>query len=209
VTVGGVVLTGGRSTRMGTSKADLGWQGTTLLARTCAILAAALDGPVVVVRARSQQLPPLPDDVEVLEDERVGQGPLHGLAVGLHALEQRVDVGFVCATDLPFLHAAFVARVVSLADANPVAGAVVPVVHGHTHPLAAAYRTSLAAPAADAVEAGRLRLRSFLEEHHVLHVPAEELCADAALAAADPQLWSVTNVNDQRDYARALAANRG
>ena len=194
---------------MGTSKASLPWQGTTLVARTCATLAAVLEGPVLVVRAPGQLLPVLPEDVEMVVDEHDGRGPLQGLAGGLEAVGNRVDVAFVCSTDLPFLRGAFVRRVVSLADLSPTADAVVPVAHGHTHPLAAAYRTSLAGPAAAAASAGRLRLRSFLDEHHVLYIGVDELLADPVLAAADHELWSVTNVNDQQDYARALAANRG
>jgi hypothetical protein len=47
----GVVLAGGRSSRMGTPKAALEWHGSTLLRRTAGILARVTDGPVVVVRA--------------------------------------------------------------------------------------------------------------------------------------------------------------
>ena len=45
----GVVLAGGRSTRMGTPKACLEWHGSTLLYRTAALLRRTVTGPVVVV----------------------------------------------------------------------------------------------------------------------------------------------------------------
>ena len=46
----GIVLAGGHSSRMGTPKAWLDWHGTTLLRRTCAVVARGVAGPVVVVR---------------------------------------------------------------------------------------------------------------------------------------------------------------
>jgi molybdenum cofactor guanylyltransferase len=76
----GIVLAGGRSTRMGTPKAALEWHGSTLLRRLTGIVARAVDRPVVVVRAPGQALPPLPDAVEVVEDAGEGRRPLQGLA---------------------------------------------------------------------------------------------------------------------------------
>ncbi|MDF3051507.1 MAG: molybdopterin-guanine dinucleotide biosynthesis protein A-like protein [Pseudonocardia sp.] len=46
----GVVLVGGRSVRMGASKAALEWHGSTLLRRTVGAVARVVDGPVVIVR---------------------------------------------------------------------------------------------------------------------------------------------------------------
>ena len=71
---------------MGSPKAALEWHGSTLLRRTVGILARATGGPVVVVRARGQELPPLPPDVEIVDDPREGKGPVQGLAAGLGAL---------------------------------------------------------------------------------------------------------------------------
>src|SRR6266581_6089080 len=100
----GIVLAGGRSSRMGTPKAALEWHGSTLLRRTAGVLARMVDGPVVVVRAPGQALPALPAQVEVVEDPREGLGPLQGLAAGLAAAADRAEIAFVCSTDMPFLH---------------------------------------------------------------------------------------------------------
>ena len=64
----GIVLAGGRSSRMGTSKAALDWFGVPLLARVAGLVGRAVDGPVVVVRAPGRGLPPLPARVEVVDD---------------------------------------------------------------------------------------------------------------------------------------------
>ena len=74
--IAGVVLVGGRSSRMGAPKAALEWHGSTLLRRVTGILARGLDGPVLVVRAPGQPLPPLPAGVEVLHDVHGHRQPL-------------------------------------------------------------------------------------------------------------------------------------
>src|SRR5713226_6818959 len=103
----GIVLAGGRSSRMGTSKAALEWHGSTLLRRVTGVLARVVDGPVVVVRAPGQALPALPPQIDVVDDPREGLGPLQGLAAGLAATADRAEAAFACSTDLPFLHPAF------------------------------------------------------------------------------------------------------
>src|SRR3954453_4940984 len=104
--VAGVVLAGGRSVRVGRPKAALEWHGSTLLRRVTGLVARAVDGPVIVVRAPGQDLPALAG-VEVVEDPREGEGPLQGIAAGLRALDGRADIAFVAAVDLPLLDPAF------------------------------------------------------------------------------------------------------
>ncbi len=204
----GLVLAGGRSSRMGVPKAALEWHGSTLLRRTCGVLQRAGLQPVVVVRAPGQELPPLPADVEVVDDPREGLGPLQGMAVGLTALAARADVAFVCSTDLPFLHAELVRRVLR-PFGQPVDGAaldvVLPVARGYPQPLAAAYRTRLAPVVAALVAADRLRPAFIFEDATVLRLDDDALLADAALRVADPTLESLVNVNERSDYDAARA----
>src|SRR5205085_2744302 len=68
---------------------------------------------VVVVAAPGQDVPPLPDGVEIVRDEVEGKGPLAGLAAGLAALAGRADAAYLSSCDVPFLRSAFVRRVVS------------------------------------------------------------------------------------------------
>jgi molybdenum cofactor guanylyltransferase len=202
-TVAGVVLAGGRSSRMGTPKAALAWHGSTLLRRTVDTLAEATGGPVVVVRAHGQSLPELPPGAEVIEDPRAGKGPVQGIAAGLAAVAERAAVAFVSSTDMPFLHPAFVRRVVSFVrDDVDVA---LPVARGYRQPLAAAYRTALAATADRLVAEGKLKPAFLFAECAVEILGEAFLLADPELAAADPGLDSVINVNSPADYAAALA----
>ena len=101
---------------MGTPKAWLEWHGTTLLRRTCGVVARGTGGPVVVVRAPGQELPELPRAVRVVEDAHEGRGPMQGILAGLAAVQDEEEVAFVAATDMPFLHPRFVAAVCVAAD---------------------------------------------------------------------------------------------
>ena len=197
----GIVLAGGRSSRMGTPKAALEWHGSTLLRRTAAILARVTEGPVVVVRAPGQDLPALPPGTEVVDDPREGLGPVQGLAAGLAAVGGRAGIAFVSSTDMPFLHPAFVRRVLRAAQEG--ADVALPVAHGYPQPLAAAYRTALAAVAERLVAEQRLRPAFLFEQCAVTRLDEAALRADPVLAALDPGLDSVVNVNSPADYQAA------
>ena len=204
----GVVLAGGRSSRMGNPKAALEWHGSTLLRRTTGVLHRAGLSPVVVVRAPGQELPDLAPWVRVAEDPQEGLGPLQGIAVGLAAVAAAgAASAFVCSTDLPFLHPAFVTRVLApLRDATATGPDVVlPVARGFPQPLAAAYRTQLAEAVAALVAVRRLRPAFLFDEVSVLQLDDAALLADPALALADPALDSVLNVNEPVDYDEARA----
>jgi molybdopterin-guanine dinucleotide biosynthesis protein A len=184
---------------MGTSKAALEWHGSTLVHRIAGIVARSVDGPVVVVRAPGQKLPPLPAGVVVAEDAREGHGPLEGLAAGLARVAE-ADVAYVSSTDVPLLHPAFVRRM--LGAVTPGTDIAVPVVDGHRHPLAGAYRPSVAATVSRLLAAGESRLTLVLDMCRTVLLDARALLADPRLAAADPELQSIRNVNAPADYLK-------
>lgn len=188
---------------MGASKAALEWHGSTLLRRVTGIVARAVEGPVVVVRAPRQSLPTLGPEIEVVDDAREGRGPLQGLAAGLAAVADRVDAAYVSATDAPFLQPAFVRRVATGLDDG--ADVALPYVGGRAQPLAAAYRVTALDLARELLAAGRLRLACLVDERAVARLDEAALLTDPALAAADPELDSVLNLNTPADYRSARA----
>jgi molybdopterin-guanine dinucleotide biosynthesis protein A len=198
----GIVLAGGRSTRMGRPKAALEWHGSTLLHRVAGIVGRAVDGPVVVVRAPGQELPELPAGATVAEDAHEGKGPLQGLAAGLAAAGPDADWAYVSSTDVPLLHPAFVGRVLAAAEREDV-DVVLPVAHGFRHPLAAAYRTALLPAVEELIEQDRMRPAFLFERCRVHQLDEQHLLGDSRLAAADPDLLSLLNVNDPDEYERA------
>ena len=199
-----IVLAGGRSARMGREKATLEWHGSTLLRRAVGIVARCVDGPVIVVRAASQSLPPLPAGVELATDEREARGPLQGMAAGLHALAGRAEIVFVTGVDAPLLHPALVAHVIASLHADD--DVALPQAHGFPHPLAAAYRAATIAPLiAEQLEHDRLGTRPLFERCRVRRLDETALLADPAIAALDPDLRSLHNLNEPGEYASAHA----
>src|SRR5262245_55786059 len=136
---GGIVLCGGRSTRMGTPKATLPFGEETMLQRVLRLLGTVVS-PFVVVGARAQWLRTLPDDVLVTRDEREARGPLEGLRAGLKALPDDVDVAYVTSCDVPLLVPEFVTRMLGLVEEHDIA---VMEIDGFPHPLSAVYRRNV------------------------------------------------------------------
>lgn len=199
--LGAVVLCGGQSRRMGRPKAWLPFGDEVLLQRVVRRLAEAA-WPIVVVAAPGQEAPPLPEGVLLVRDEVEGRGPLQGIAAGLEALAPLADRAYVSSTDAPFVHPALVRR---LADLQAGGYAVaVPRAGGHHHPLSAVYACAARVEAAALLAAGRLRPFFLFERVPTLIADPDLLLADARLAAADPELRSLRNLNTPEDYAAAL-----
>jgi len=188
--LGAIVLAGGRSRRMGTSKALLDWHGGTLVRRVTGILQRVAD-PVVVVHADDQELPPLPG-AERAVDRSPDRGPLEGIAAGLRAVAARCPAVFVSGTDLPLLHPDLV---VALATARAEHDAVVPVADGHVHHLCAVYSCDLLPMVEQQLAADRLRVGLLLEAIDVLRLDA----------AALPHPESLRNLNTEDSYRQVLA----
>ena len=188
---------------MGTPKAALEWHGSTLLRRAVGIVARAVDGPVVVVRAPGQELPALPAGAELADDAREGRGPLQGIAAGLRRVGDRAQVVFVTGVDAPLLHPALVRHVLrSLRAEDEVA---VPRAHGFAQPLAAAYRTSIAPRLDEQIAAGHLATFPLFALLRVRELAEDALLADPDVAVHDPHLHSLLNLNTPAEYEAARA----
>jgi molybdopterin-guanine dinucleotide biosynthesis protein A len=192
--VGGIVLCGGQSSRMGRPKAWLPFGGELMLPRVVRLLREAVE-PVVVVAAPGQDVPPLPPEVAVVRDEEQGRGPLQGLAAGLHALRGKVDAAYLSSCDVPFLKPAFVRRLVELLGDADVC---VPRAGGYHHPLAAVYRLAVAGAAERLLAENRLRPFFLFEQ-----VPTRVVGPDE-LAGVDPAWQTLRNLNTPDDYESAL-----
>src|SRR5258708_26726058 len=137
--VGGIILCGGKSSRMGRTKAWLPFGSEWMLQRVVRILSGVVS-PVVVVASQGQDVPGLPADVEFACDEQEALGPLAGLAAGLAALGDQVDAVYASSCDVPLLKAEFVDYVIAALDDYDLA---IPRDGQYHHPLAAVYRSRL------------------------------------------------------------------
>ncbi|MBP3956629.1 molybdenum cofactor guanylyltransferase [Gemmata sp. G18] len=220
--IGGIVLCGGKSSRMGRPKAWLPFAGEFMLQRAVRVLREVVD-PVVVVAARDQDVPPLPAEIVLVRDEIDENGPPAGLAAGLVALAGTCDAVYLSACDVPFLKPEFVRRVIAfLGEPNPLTpfpkkeggtepsavlspsplgggvGAAVPRVGGFLHPLAAVYRVDVLPVVRAMLAEGRLRAVDLFDRVPTRVIEPEELID------VDPELVSLRNLNSPGDYETAL-----
>ena len=198
--LGGVIVCGGRSSRMGRPKAWLPFGDEPLLARVVRRI-DSVARPVVVVAAPSQQLPPLPRDVIVARDPIEGRGPLQGIAVGLRTIEPHARFAFVSSTDAPFLVPTFIKRMRALCEGFDVA---VPLVDGYHQPLAAVYASAVHSVAQSLLDRDKRRPVMLFDEVASNVVPGAVIVDDDAMRSADPELWSLRNVNTPEEYEEAL-----
>lgn len=129
----GVVLAGGRSTRMGRDKARLRIDGEPLWRRQQRVLkAAGVGGVGFALRAGQRRFSP---GLMVVRDTRVGIGPIAGVHAALAACE--TEWLAVLAVDLPRVDAAWFEKLAALC--RPGRGAVGVSRQGFFEPFAAIY----------------------------------------------------------------------
>ena len=192
---GAIVLCGGQSRRMGRPKAWLPFGPEVMLQRVVRLL-GEVAGPIVVVAAPGQEVPELPGGVAIVRDPVSDRGPLQGLAAGLSALPDDLELAYASSTDAPFLRPAWVTRLVELIGDRDLA---IPEIGGYLHPLAALYRKRTVLPVVEGLLAeGRLRPVFLLDVLRALRVDAAEL------EVVDPNLETLRNLNTPEEYDRAL-----
>jgi molybdopterin-guanine dinucleotide biosynthesis protein A len=190
----GIILAGGKSSRMGLPKATLPFGAETMIERVVRLL-GAVARPIVVVAAPGQVLPPLPLDILLAHDEREARGPLEGLLAGLSVVEHSAEAAYATSCDVPLLVPAFVSAMMARLGEHQIA---VPVEDGFAHPLAAVYRTGVVSAIRELLAADRLRPAFLFDRVPTCRVPVAEL------RAADPRLTTLRNLNRPEDYLRAL-----
>ncbi len=198
--VAGIVLAGGRSTRMGSDKASLVLDGRTLLQRTVDVLSAVAT-EIVVVRAAGQQLPALTSrsPITVVEDPVEDQGPLIGIAVGLRA--SSCDVALVVACDMPFLRPELLRMLVERAGTGR--RFVVPIHLDRPQPLCSAFRRDALAVVDAHVAAGERKIMAVARELDADRVPPEQW----SVADADGRSFENVNTREEFEAARARASD--
>jgi molybdopterin-guanine dinucleotide biosynthesis protein A len=169
----GVVLTGGRSERMGRDKALLELDGESMATRATRAVRDAGAVGVVCVGGDAPALRAL--GLVVIDDEHPDAGPLGGLLTGLAQADGPITLIAPCdlvAPSAPPLRA----LVDALATSDVLAA--VPIVDGHWRPLPAAVRTSAHAPLAAAFAAGERAIRRAMEQLSIVALDVGPL-ADA------------------------------
>ncbi len=186
------ILAGGKSTRMGSDKALLEFEGESLLARTL-LKAQAVAGRVCIVGSR--------DKFElfgpVIEDEYTERGPLAGIHAALQATT--TDLNLMLAVDMPLLPESALKYLLDQARACDDV-VVVPRVNGFYQTLCAVYRREFAALAEETLRAGNNKIDPLYARTSV------RVVEEAELAEVDIVPAMFENLNTPQDLERAFRA---
>lgn len=189
----GVVLAGGRSSRMGTNKAFMEIGGKSIIAAQLALLGRVFASAFIVADDTTAYASL---GVPVIPDEAKGMGPLAGVHAALsHVSAHHPGLGgiFVLACDMPFV----TERVVRALSELDSADAVVPHAGGTYHPLCASYALSCLPVAERHLREGRLDMTSLVRDVRARILGEEEM------ERIDPGLRSFLNINTVEEFKKA------
>jgi len=193
----GVILAGGRSTRMGRNKALLELEGEPLISRLARRFSCWFAQVVVVTNT--------PADfaflgLQTVSDRIPGLGPLGGLEAGLQA--SRFEYAFFCAVDMPFVDESLVRYMVGEAPGHDI---VVPRVAGEFEPMHAVYGKGCLPVITRNLDARRLRPIAIFTDLRVRVIDDAEL-----RRFGDPErLFFNCNTPDDWEQARCRVRQEG
>jgi molybdopterin-guanine dinucleotide biosynthesis protein A len=185
LTISGIVLAGGQSSRLGTDKSFVNVNGQTLIEQIVAKL-DRLSGDVILVTDSPKKYDHL--EVRLVGDIYPGKGALGGIYSGLRVATNAYSLVVAC--DMPFLDLNLLRYMILLARGHDV---VIPKIRGFPEPLHAIYSKSCLEPIERLLARGGLKIIDFFSEVRVRYV--EESQVDIF----DPQHLSFFNVNTLSD----------
>lgn len=189
-----IVLAGGKSLRLGRSKALEIFGGKSLI--ECVIeRLKPLTNQFLVVTSQEQLELPISREVEVLVDVYPERGPLGGIYTGLRASQSAHSIVVAC--DMPFLNIELLGYMLEISRDFDV---VVPRLgEAMIEPLHAIYARSCPDSMKRRLEQNQLGVNSFLNTVRVRYLEREEC------QRLDPQLLSFFNINYQSDLDKAIS----
>ena len=193
----GVVLAGGRSSRLGGGdKAFIEFRGKTLLERRVSYLAPLCREIVVVTNRPAEYRGKGPFDV--VSDNEPGLGPLMGLFAGLQ--RSRTHWNFVTACDMPFFSRSLFDTLKERTDGFD---AVVPRVDRFLEPLFSFYSRSCLKAIEQSLNDRRRRIASIFSHVNVNYLEEDEI------RRCDSQMLSFLNINTPEELEKALTVSEG
>ncbi len=194
--ISGVILAGGKSSRMGTDKALLKLGQYYVIERIADTLRTMVD-EVVIVTDRSKRYAKYGD--RTVSDIMPGHGPLGGIHAGL--VQAAHPWMLVTACDLPFISVP-VARLMIECAADY--DAVVPRYRGYAEPLYALYNKNCLEVMEQHLVRGQGKIRRLYDEIRVRYLEEEEM------SLVEPHLErAFLNLNTPKDMLEAQAWGAG
>ena len=189
----GILLAGGKSSRMGKNKAFLEYNGVTLIERSLAVLKNIF--AEVIISGEEVTYGHL--GVKTVADKVKDQGPLAGLARGLQ--EAKYDLCFFAACDMPYLDEHGIRFLYAFsADFDIVA----PKSEKGVHPLHAFYHRRCLPKVETNLSLGKRRLLDLYPDCNVCYVGERELEKNGLSSSIfaninTPEEWEEINITPQ------------
>ncbi|MBS4190027.1 molybdenum cofactor guanylyltransferase [Bacillus sp. FJAT-49705] len=188
----GIIMAGGKSSRMGTNKALLKIDDKTVIEKIAAELKKAVSEIIIVTNTFEEyQYLGYP----MVHDQWKGMGPLAGIHAGLDA--SHTDNNLVVACDMPFISSELGTI---LLDFLKDYQAAVPNISGQLHPLFAAYRKDALTELNGSLQNQELRIRQFLAKVNTKIVTEADL-QEAEFHYRERHLF---NMNHPVEFEEAL-----
>lgn len=189
--IGGIILAGGKSRRMGRDKAFLELGGRPLIEIVLDRVQDVAAQPIIVTNTPERYCHL---GARVVADILPGVGTLGGIHAGLTA--SRYHQALVVACDMPWLNPPLLRYMASL---SPSYEAVVPLVCGYYEPLHAVYSRDCLQHIEAELATGRREAFSFYPRANVRYVLSEEM------VRFDPELRCLKNANTPAEWREVEA----
>lgn len=190
----GVILSGGKSSRMGENKAFLRVDGERLIDRQVRLFRELFRQMIIVTGA---PLDYLDQDATIVTDILPDKGALGGIYTGLFFAAE--EHAFVAACDMPFLNRAFLEHMIRQAAGYDI---VVPAPPDGLQPLHAIYGRRCLPVIKNLLERNRLQIKELYPSQRLLEIPP------AVLGSFDPAGRMFLNINTPEDF-NCLAPHSG
>ncbi|MBY0123395.1 molybdenum cofactor guanylyltransferase [Bacillus sp. S/N-304-OC-R1] len=188
----GIIMAGGKSSRMGTNKALLMIDGKTVIERIVQELSKTVSDILIVTNTFEEyQFLGLP----MVQDQWRDMGPLAGIHAGLSASQTVKNLVVAC--DMPFVSAGLGGILLNLLDQYQAA---VPEIDGQLHPLFAAYRKDALGIILQFLQKRELKVRQFLNHIHCKLMTE----ADFPILQYTFQEQHFFNMNHPEEFKKAL-----
>lgn len=189
----GILLAGGRNSRMGANKAFLEMDGIRLIDKTLACYRQIFSEMIIVTNDPAAYLEFT--DAAVVTDIYKGKGPLGGIYTGL--FYSQTPYAFVSACDMPFINMDFVEYLIGQTNKQDV---IVPETADGFQPLHAIYSQNCLPSIKRLLLADKLKITGFYRDMRVLTIGEDRI------SPFNPDGRLFHNLNTQEDVNNIQAA---
>lgn len=185
----GVILAGGKSSRMGTDKCLMEFQGEKMISRAMDVFRGLFSEIIIVTNLPLEYLD---QDARIVTDIFPGKGPIGGIHTGLFF--SSCEHAFVAACDMPFFNPEFISYMISRIGNYDI---VVPETEKGPQPLHAIYSRKCLNRIKTLIQEDRLKVTGFYKSFRTLAISPGEI------SRFDPEKRIFYNFNTPEDLRGA------